>query len=139
MNNMCKVIVGFLILLLNSEISLFAQNHEETLPNILWISVEDLSPIIGAYGDEQARTPNLDQLAAEGVLYRQAYVPSPICAPARSSLITGVNATSLGTQHLRSEIPIPDFIKILPQYLRDKGYFTTNNSKTDYNFDPTGR
>ena len=138
MNNIWKVIVGLLILLLNSESSLFAQNHEEELPNILWISVEDLSPILGAYGDEQAHTPSIDQLAAEGVLYQQVYVPSPICAPARSSLITGINATSMGTQHLRSEILIPDFIKILPQYLRSNGYFTTNNSKTDYNFDPTG-
>ncbi|CAN5902418.1 sulfatase-like hydrolase/transferase [soil metagenome] len=111
----------------------------EELPNILWISIEDLSPVIGAYGDGQARTPNIDRLAAEGVLYRQAYVPSPICSPARSSLITGINATSLGTQQLRSEIPLPDFIKTLPQYLAEKGYYTSNNSKTDYNFDPSVR
>jgi N-sulfoglucosamine sulfohydrolase len=111
----------------------------EELPNILWISIEDLSPVIGAYGDEQARTPNIDRLAAEGVLYRQAYVPSPICSPARSSLITGISATSLGTQQLRSDIPIPNFIKTLPEYLSEKGYYTTNNVKTDYNFDPSGR
>ncbi|MGK7397779.1 MAG: sulfatase-like hydrolase/transferase [Candidatus Cyclobacteriaceae bacterium M3_2C_046] len=108
-------------------------------PNIVWITTEDISPALGAYGDDYAYTPTLDQLAEEGVLYEKAYATAPICAPARSCLITGMYATSLGTQHLRSEIPIPDSLLILPQYLKQAGYYTTNNSKTDYNFDPSGR
>jgi arylsulfatase A-like enzyme len=108
-------------------------------PNILWITTEDQSPILGAYGDSRAVTPNLDRLAAQGTLYRNAFASAPICAPARSTLITGVHATSLGTPHLRSEIPIPDSIRILPEYLREQGYFTTNSSKTDYNFSADGR
>lgn len=108
-------------------------------PNIVWITAEDIGPALGCYGDEYARTPNLDQLASEGVLYRKAFASAPICAPSRSCLITGLYATSLGTQHLRSEIPIPDFIKTIPEHLRQKGYYCTNNSKTDYNFDPSGR
>lgn len=113
--------------------------YTQEKPNILWISTEDHNPAIGAYGDELARTPTLDKLASEGILYQNAFVPSPICSPARSAIITGMHATSLGTQNLRSDIPIPDFIKTLPELLGEEGYYTTNNSKTDYNFDPSGR
>lgn len=108
-------------------------------PNILWITTEDMSAALGSYGDEYATTPNLDRLAARGVRYTNAFASAPICAPARSTLITGVHATSLGTQHLRSEIELPEFIRILPEYLREAGYFTTNNFKTDYNFSAGGR
>jgi N-sulfoglucosamine sulfohydrolase len=107
-------------------------------PNILWISTEDHNPALGAYGDEYAHTPNIDRLAEEGIVYRNAFVPSPICSPARSAIITGMHATSLGTQHLRSVIELPEFIKTLPELMRDAGYYTTNNVKTDYNFDDTG-
>ncbi len=107
-------------------------------PNIIWLNCEDLSPILGAYGDEYATTPNLDQLAREGILFRNAYATAPICAPARSCMVTGVYATSLGTQHLRSELERPDLVKTVPEYLKQAGYFTTNYAKTDYNFDPEG-
>ena len=117
----------------------YAQNQSQEHPNILWISTEDHNPAIGAYGDELARTPTIDKLAKDGILYQNAFVPSPICSPARSAIITGMHATSLGTQNLRSDIAIPDFIKTLPELLREEGYYTTNNSKTDYNFDPSGR
>ncbi len=70
--------------------------------------------------------------------YANAFATAPICAPARSCLITGVYATSLGTQRLRSEIPKPASVPCLPQVLRTHGYFCTNNSKTDYNFNPEG-
>ena len=83
-------------------------------PNILWISCEDISPALGCYGDPYARTPTLDRLAEEGVLYTRAYAQAPICSPARSTLITGVYATTLGTQHLRSDIPMPKGFRILP-------------------------
>ncbi|MBN2090178.1 sulfatase-like hydrolase/transferase, partial [candidate division KSB1 bacterium] len=59
-------------------------------PNILWITCEDMSPALGCYGDAYARTPNLDKLASEGILYRQAYATAPICSPSRSCLITGL-------------------------------------------------
>ena len=108
-------------------------------PNILWLSAEDMSPALGAYGDVYATTPHLDALASKGLLYTRAYAPAPICAPARSGIITGVHATSLGTQHLRSDVPIPDTLQTLPELLRARGYFTTNNAKTDYNFSAEGR
>jgi len=102
-------------------------------PNILWLVSEDNGPYLGCYGYKNAKTPHLDKLAAQGVLYENAFANAPVCAPARSTIITGVYPPSMGTQHMRSKNPIPEAIKFFPQYLRDAGYFTTNRSKTDYN------
>lgn len=121
----------FLILFLSALSSAFAQ--QQTRPNILWIVSEDNSPLIGAYGDGFATTPNIDRLATEGVLYTQAFATAPVCAPSRSTLITGLYPSSSGTLHMRSTYPVPDFVRFFPGYLRDVGYYTTNNAKKDYN------
>jgi arylsulfatase A-like enzyme len=105
-------------------------------PNVLWIVAEDLSPALGCYGDATATTPVLDAFAREAVRYRNAFATAPICAPSRSAFITGLYATALGTQHLRSEVRLPDAVRPLPRLLRDAGWFCTNLNKTDYNFDP---
>ena len=102
-------------------------------PNILWITCEDTSPNLGCYGDAYAITPNLDRLARQGVRYSKAFATASVCSPARSCLITGLYATSLGTQNLRSSFPVPAAFKGFPCYLRQAGYFTSNNVKTDYN------
>ncbi|WP_373331232.1 sulfatase-like hydrolase/transferase [Salmonirosea aquatica] len=104
-------------------------------PNILWIVSEDNSPFIGAYGDTFATTPNIDKLATQGVLYTNAFATAPVCAPSRSTLITGMYPPSLGTENMRSTYPIPDFVKFYPKYLREAGYYTSNNVKKDYNVD----
>lgn len=103
-------------------------------PNILWISAEDLSPDLGAYGDPYARTPNLDKLAREGVRFTRAFSVAPVCAPSRSSIITGMYPTTIGTMHMRSNGVPPPHVKPFTEYLRAAGYYTTNNVKTDYNF-----
>ena len=102
-------------------------------PNILWIVSEDNGPFLGCYGDELATTPNIDKLASEGVLYENAFANAPVCAPARSTIITGMYPPSMGTQNMRSTYPIPGSIKFYTQYLREAGYYCTNNSKEDYN------
>jgi len=102
-------------------------------PNILWLVSEDNSPYLGCYGDTFARTPRLDALAAEGVAYDNAFANTPVCAPARSTLITGLYATSLGTHHMRSRNKVPSYVELFPRLLRRAGYYTTNHSKTDYN------
>jgi N-sulfoglucosamine sulfohydrolase len=124
-----------------------AQQPAATPPNILWISVEDLSPRLGAYGDAVAQTPNIDRLAAEGVRFTRAFVTQPICAPSRSAIITGMYQTSIGTHHMRTTedtpgmpgpylaVP-PHYVKAFTEYLRAAGYYTTNNVKTDYQFAP---
>jgi len=124
-------------------------------PNIVWLSVEDMSPWIGPYGDRTVPTPNLDRLAREGVTYDNAFATSPVCAPARSSLITGMFCTRIGTMQMRNNSPSesavarnpeayreipgyeglpPAFLRCFPEQLRTAGYFCTNNAKTDYQF-----
>lgn len=119
-------------------------------PNIVWIVCEDIGPYIGAYGYKGVKTPNIDQLAREGELYARAYTTAGVCAPSRSSIITGMYQTSIGTMHMRtlnednpknSPLPsysavIPPYVKCFPEYLRQAGYYTTNNEKQDYQFEP---
>ena len=102
-------------------------------PNILWITSEDHGPQMGCYGDRLARTPHVDALAARGMLFRHAWSNAPVCAPARTTLITGMLATSLGAEHMRSQVALPAGMKLLPEHLRELGYYCTNNSKEDYN------
>ncbi|MGY2488914.1 sulfatase family protein [Cupriavidus sp. CP313] len=127
-------------------------------PNILWITVEDITTFIGAYGDSQANTPNIDQLAREGVLYTHAYQVAGVCAPARAALITGMYPTSVGAHHMRAgaaeisrpgdsdrskpdgmpanySVVLPAQVKAFPEYLRKAGYYTSNNQKQDYQFE----
>ena len=109
--------------------------HAADRPNILWVVSEDNSHHwLGCYGNKQVSTPNIDQLAAEGVRYEFAYSNAPVCAVARSTLITGRYACSIGTQNMRSRYPIPSDIHTFVSYLRDSGYYCVNRSKTDYNF-----
>jgi uncharacterized sulfatase len=103
-------------------------------PNILWITCEDTSPHLGCYGDAEATTPNLDRLAAEGVRFIRAHHVHAVCAPARTGVITGMYPTSLGCNHMRSKGRLPAEVKPFPFYLREAGYYCTNNVKTDYNF-----
>ena len=102
-------------------------------PNILWIVAEDMSPTLGCYGDAYATTPNIDRLAAQSVRYTNAFATAPVCSPSRSCLITGCYATTLGTQQMRSAFPLPKGMRGFPALLRDAGYYTSNNFKTDYN------
>ena len=103
-------------------------------PNILWITCEDITSLLGCYGDRYAATPNLDGLAREGVRYTNAFAGASVCSPSRSCLITGVWANSLGSMHLRGMVTKPERIRCFPEFLREAGYYSSNNSKEDYNF-----
>jgi len=115
----------------------------ERRPNILWLSCEDIGPHLGCYGDPHAHTPTLDRLASEGIRYTNAYTTAGVCAPNRSAIITGMYATTLGTHHMRSggegvkrsiKPRPPAHVKCFSEYLRNAGYYCTNNHKEDYNF-----
>jgi len=150
---------AFVILIL-SVVQIFGQTQK---PNILWIVCEDISPTLSMYGDNTAKTPTLDQLAKESTVYHNAFAPVGVCAPTRSSIITGMYPTSIGTMNMRTgkdvmswgtrkyeaEIPITDLegnairqysavipseVKCFTEYLRADGYYCTNNQKTDYQF-----
>lgn len=122
-----------------------AVNTSAARPNILWVSVEDISPRLGCYGDTVARTPELDRLARDGVRYTNAFTTAGVCAPSRSAIITGMYQPSIGTHHMRTtheaeNLPTPYFavpppeVKAFSEYLRAAGYYCTNNVKTDYQF-----
>ncbi|MFZ5495571.1 MAG: sulfatase-like hydrolase/transferase [Verrucomicrobiota bacterium] len=110
-----------------------AAEEKTPRPNILWLLIEDSSPnFVGPYGDPLARTPTADRLAKDGIVFDRCYT-APVCAPSRNSLATGRYASSMGTQHMRSTRPLPAGVKMFTQYLREAGYYCTNNFKTDYN------
>jgi arylsulfatase A-like enzyme len=103
-------------------------------PNILWIVSEDNNPYLGCYGNTLVRTPTLDGLARQGVLYENCFSQAPVCAPSRFTLITGMYATSCGpAEHMRAQGKMPAGVRGFPAYLREAGYYCTNNAKTDYN------
>ncbi|MEZ6057998.1 MAG: sulfatase [Planctomycetaceae bacterium] len=117
-------------------------------PNVLWLVAEDMSPHMGCYGDTTIQTPNLDRLAANGLLFERAFVTGPICSPSRSALITGMYQTSIGAHHHRSgvgveKIELPADVQLVPRLFQQAGYHTSNGGnypatrrgKTDYNFE----
>ena len=109
-------------------------------PNILWIDIDDQSPWYNVYGDKTVSTPNLDALANEGVVFERVYAASPICAPSRSAMITGVYPIRAGTHDMRAgrvpdyQIHLPEEITTVPEMMRKAGYETYNAHKDDYNF-----
>ncbi len=109
----------------------------DSRPNVLLIIGEDTGLHLGCYGDPDARTPALDQLARDGMLVTQAFTHCPVCAPSRSGLVTGKYPYSFGTHQMRSTLcdPPPMFTRAL----KDAGYHVSWPSKTDFNFDMRDR
>ncbi len=138
--NYCSKLLFVFTLLVGSlsPICLFAQNTN-SLPNILWLTSEDNGPHLGCYGDEYADTPHIDSLAKKGMIYLNAWSTAPVCAPARTTLITGMYPPCTGSQHMRSLVKLPSDIKLYPQLLREQGYYCTNNRKEDYNIIKQGK
>ena len=92
-------------------------------PNVLLICVDDLKPLLGCYGDQRIQSPNMDRLAARGLLFERAYCNQAVCAPSRNTLFTGVRPTTLGIYDLGTNFrqSIPDAVT-LPQYFMQHGY-----------------
>ncbi|MDG1762264.1 MAG: sulfatase [Flavobacteriaceae bacterium] len=146
-----KLLLGCIFLL----ISCTEEKTKVVTPNIIWLVAEDQSPeFLPMYGDSTTELPYLSSLAKDGVVFTNAYSPVPVCAPARSALISGMYPSTLGTHNMRTynaykkenepsigipsySPPVPEGVKMFPQYLRAKGYYTTNNAKEDYNFKKT--
>ena len=119
-------------------------------PNILWIYLEDVSGWFSCYGDKIIQTPNIDNLAKNGIQFERFYTPAGVCSATRSSIITGAMQTSLGIHNHRSgravfrgknlgpvfdDIRLPKGVKTLPEIFRKAGYWTFNEGgKDDYNF-----
>lgn len=108
-------------------------------PNFVWILSEDNSKhFLRLFDPGGAPTPRLEEMAKAGLVFENAYSNSPVCSVARTTLITSCYAPRIGTQfHRRAKMaPMPKGVKMFPAYLRQAGYHTTNNSKTDYNATP---
>ena len=151
-----------LVITLASCFNVWGQN---TRYNILWISCEDIGPVLGCYGAEGISTPNIDRLASEGILYENAYATTGVCAPSRFAVITGTFPTRMGAHNMRTgnhwgyrapeeetyldykqvtdrtgrnvpeySVVLPSYVKCFTEYLREAGYYTTNNPKCDYQF-----
>ena len=122
-------------------------------PNIVWLVAEDLSPQhLGIYGGTGGSTPYLDSLASDGIFFTHAYSTAGVCAPSRAALITGAYQTSIGAMHMRTlgmsqnaldayppghqsySAVIPEDMRTYSELLRMAGYYTSNNSKEDYQF-----
>jgi arylsulfatase A-like enzyme len=110
-------------------------------PNIIWIFAEDTSPWMGCYGSKvnADATPNIDSLASSGVRFSRAFVPAPVCSACRSAMMGGQSQIRFGAHEHRSsrgvaKIQLPAGMKLLPQIMKENGYFTFNHGKTDYNF-----
>jgi arylsulfatase A-like enzyme len=125
-------------LLLLAVSALTARAADSPRPNILWLVNEDHGPHVGAYGDSYAITPTFDALAAKGLRYKRCWSSAPVCAPARTTLICGLYATSTGGEHMRSMVPFPAGKRMYPQLLREAGYYCSNNAKEDYNLKQPG-
>lgn len=110
-----------------------SNNHSNEKPNILFLVIEDTSPyLFPKYGNNSIKTPNIDWLADNGVVFDNAFANAPYCSPARSTLISGTQATVYGNDlHREGHIQTEQYF--LVKKLTDAGYFTVNKGKTDYN------
>ena len=135
--------------------TLICFGQKQSYPNILWLVAEDQSQhFFPFYGDQSVMLPNISSLLENGIVFENMNSPYPVCAPARSGIITGMYPNSIGTGNMRAysdnraersekesllEIPyysskLAERVKPFTQLLREEGYYCTNNSKRDYNF-----
>lgn len=105
-------------------------------PNIVWLLSEDNSiHYLQHYGSPNGPTPAISQLAQQGITYNHAFSNSPVCSVARTTLMTGILGPRAGFHYHRKMVPanLPAGVKMVPVYLREAGYYCTNNNKQDYN------
>ena len=115
-------------------------------PNILWLYVEDISPNLSCYGETTIHTPNIDHLAAQGLMFTNAFVTAPVCSPSRSALISGMNQATLGAHNHRSQktdckaggktayyesYKLPESIQLLPKLFQEAEYLTVLRGKRE--------
>ena len=151
---MRKIFIIFFVLVAFSAIISCGRGNN-IKPNIVWLVAEDQSQyFFPFYGDNSVTLPNISQLLENGIVYDGMNSPYPVCAPARSAIITGMYPNSIGTGNMRAyhynrtvrtdnesilgfpyySSKLAEQIKPFTQILRENGYYTTNNSKMDYNF-----
>jgi arylsulfatase A-like enzyme len=120
---MNKRLIAFLLLVSFTGVIFAEETHSKRLPNFLVVLSDDHSaPFVGAYGDTNAVTPNLDKFASEGIIFRRAYVSCPQCVPSRAGIFASRSPVGIGMSRFSAAFPAN--VKTFPEYLREKGYFT---------------
>jgi arylsulfatase A-like enzyme len=112
------------------------QDQEAEQPNFVWLLSEDNSKhFLKIFDDNGIETPEIRKLAEHGVIFTHAFSNAPVCSTARTTLISGSYGPRIGTQYHRKSqpVPMPDGVNMFPAYLREAGYYATNNQKEDYN------
>jgi hypothetical protein len=154
------LMVGLLLAVAPGPADAQGRQSDGDRPNILWLIAEDMGVDLGVYGQDNVRTPHLDSLAAQGMLFTHAFTTSPVCSPSRSALNTGMYPFTIGAHEHRSHRPddpspyphpLPEGVETIADRLRHAGYFTGNvetfregvsfegTGKTDWNFSYAGR
>ncbi len=112
---------------------------EEKKLNVLMIAVDDMRPELGCYGASHVKSPNIDKLAASGLLFKRAYCQQAICGPTRASLLTGLRPDSSGVHgnHAHYRDKNPDIVT-LPQHFKNNGYFSAACGKINHGVFPKG-
>ena len=138
-----SVLARIVLVVLSAATVTTAESRASTVekPNILWIVAEDIGCDMGCYGTAGVHTPNLDQLAAEGILYTRAYTTASVCSPSRSSFMTGLYPHQVFSKNMRirpplEKKPLPNGVDIFTTYLRASGYFIgfPGHGKKDWGF-----
>jgi len=126
-----KMIAVFLVLMVLSYQNTFAQIVKEfKKPNVLFIIVDDLKPILGCYGDPFVKTPNIDRLAKQGIVFTNTYCQQAVCGPSRASFLTGMRPDYTGVWDLETEMRnINPEILSMPQFFKQNGYITAGIGK----------
>ena len=130
---------------LNMQLSCQANDQKSSPPNVLMISIDDLNDWIGALGAHpDVKTPNIDRLANEGILFVNAHCQAPICGPSRASILSGYRPSTTGIygqikdENLRKGSKLMESVRFLPQYFKDHGYKTIGIGKIFHNHAPKG-
>lgn len=137
LNGYGRLLSLLLFLLVTIQHTSIAQTTTAERPNILWVVSEDNSKhYLKLYEEGGAPMPNIEALAQEGLVFEHAFSNGPVCSVARSTIISGCYAPRVGVQyHRRMQFAtLPAGVQMFPSYLREAGYYTSNNSKEDYNF-----
>ena len=130
-----RLILSLVIICWFIELSYSAEPTKR--PNFVFIVSEDNSiHYLRLYGNKLGITPNIERLADNGLTFNHAFSGAPVCSVARSTLATAMHAPRVGFQYHRKSAlaSLPPGVKPWSQVLRENGYYTTNNAKTDYNF-----
>lgn len=120
---MKKILLAGLVLASNV---FFAQKK----PNVLFIAVDDLKPLIHDYGYDQAITPNIDRLMKSSVTFNNAYCQFPVCGPSRASIMTGLRPETNGVLDLKTDMRVSDpNCLTIPEHFKKNGYTTASTGK----------